>query len=258
MKTLRKIIEIDEELCNGCGECVPACAEGAIEIVDGKARLAAERYCDGLGACLGNCPTGALRIIEREAEEFDEEAVEKFLQEKPRHTEVEEERSLPCGCPSTQVMALDQPAATPCDTANRPRIEAPSASCLSHWPIQIRLVPPTAPFLKNADLVVAADCTAAAYPDFQRDFVKGRALLLGCPKFDDAADYVRRFSEIFRKTDIRSVTTVTMEVPCCQGLPMIVKKGMEAAGKDLLLKQVVVGIRGTIQPGKGKGGENGQ
>jgi Fe-S-cluster-containing hydrogenase component 2 len=248
MKTLRKIIEIDEELCNGCGECVPACAEGAIEIVEGKARLAAERYCDGLGACLGNCPTGALKIIEREAEEFDEEAVEQFLQERQGHTE---ERSLPCGCPSTRVMSLEQPPTVACDQANMPRMEeAPSASYLSHWPIQIRLVPPTAGFLRNADLLVAADCTAAAHPNFQRDLLKGKVLLLGCPKFDDPEDCVKRFSEIFRKADIRSVTTVTMEVPCCQGLPVIVKKGMEAAGKDVPLKQVVVGIRGTIQKRK--------
>jgi ferredoxin len=253
MKILRKIIEIDEELCNGCGECVPACAEGAIVISGGKARLAAERYCDGLGACLGHCPTGALKIVGRDAEEFDEEAVEQFLYERKGHTETQEERSLPCGCPSTRVMSIEQPQPVSCDQANMPRIEAPSASYLSHWPIQIRLVPPTAGFLRNADLVVAADCTAAAHPNFQRDFVQGRVLLLGCPKFDDAEDYIKRFSEIFRKADIRSVTTVTMEVPCCQGFPVIVKRGMEAAGKDVPLKQVVVGISGTTKKREGNG-----
>jgi len=228
MKINRKIIEIDEELCDGCGQCVPSCAEGALRIVDGKARLVGDLYCDGLGACLGECPTGALRITEREADEFDEEAVEKLLQSEASEPTPESE-TLPCGCPSTQLKSF-MPA-TSCQKANEP-IETESVdSELCHWPVQIRLVPPTAPFLKRADLLVAADCTPVAYPNFHRDFLQGKAVMVGCPKFDDTEAYVQKFADIFKTADIKSVTVVVMEVPCCQGLPFIVEKGMEMAGQ---------------------------
>jgi Fe-S-cluster-containing hydrogenase component 2 len=243
MKVKRKIIEIDEERCDGCGRCVPSCAEGAIEVVDGKARLITEKYCDGLGACLGECPNDALRIIEREAEEFDEEAVEEYLETKePGEHTVEE--TLACGCPSAQISSFD--TETACQAANEPVSRQRTASALSHWPVQIRLVPPTAPFLRGADLLVAADCTPVAYPSFHQDFLKGKVVMVGCPKFDEAQAYIQKFADIFSTADIKSVTVVVMEVPCCQGLPVIVQKGMEMAGKKLQTEQVVISARGEI------------
>jgi ferredoxin len=243
VKVKRKIIHIDEEKCNGCGECVPSCAEGAIRIVDGKARLAAEKYCDGLGACLGECPQDALTIVEREADDFDEKAVEQHLQTAgPAGSQ--DAPAMACGCPSARIQSFNRPTA--CEEANRPAFQKSSASALSHWPVQIKLVPPTAPFLKGADLLVAADCTPVAYPDFHRDFLKGKTVMLGCPKFDDAEAYVQKFTDIFKTAGIRSVTVLTMEVPCCQGLPVIVKKGIAAAGVDVPMSQVTVSLRGEI------------
>lgn len=208
MKINRKIIEIDEELCNGCGQCVPACAEGALKVINGKAKLVSEVYCDGLGACLGECPTGALRIVERVADDF---------------------------VPSSS-----------CTEANRPLSQEGAVSALSHWPVQIRLVPATAPFLKGANLLVAADCTPVAYPNFHRDFLKGKVIMVGCPKFDDVQEYIKKFSDIFKTADIHSVTILVMEVPCCQGLPMIVKKGMELAGKEIQMEKIVISSKGGI------------
>lgn len=238
MKVTRKIIEIDDELCDGCGQCVPACAEGAIQVIDGKARLLKERYCDGLGACLGDCPQGALRVVEREAEEFDEEAVEAHLEgldSDPRASDI----PMACGCPSSQVQAFEPAVAS--DARSGP---TPSALC--QWPVQIQLVPPTAPFLKGADLLVAADCTPFAYADFHRDFVQGKVVLVGCPKFDDVEEYVARFTEIFRSADIRSVTVVVMEVPCCASLPVLLEKAMEKAEKRVPMERVVLSTRGHI------------
>lgn len=242
MNVKRKIIEIDDELCDGCGQCVPACTEGAIEIVDGKARLVADRYCDGLGACMGDCPTGALQIIEREAEEFDEEAVEAHLQS-TAEAEPAPEVPMACGCPSSQIRTF-QPASRPGTESGAGKEVSPSA--LSHWPVQIRLVPPGAPFLKGADLLVAADCTPFAYPDFHRDFIEGRVVLVGCPKFDEADAYVDRFAEMFQQAGIRSVTVVVMEVPCCSGLPGILSKAMDRAGVRIPMEVVVLGTRGDI------------
>jgi ferredoxin len=240
MKVLRKIIEIDEDLCNGCGECVPSCAEGALQIVDGKARLVAEIYCDGLGACLGECPTGALRIIEREAEDFDVEAVEEYLQKKEASEKAEP--VMHAGCPSSRLQMFH----TTCEEANRPASHQAAASELSHWPVQIRLVPPAAPFLRDAHLLVAADCTPFAYPNFHGEFLKDKALMIGCPKFDDVQDYVRKFAEVFSSANIKSVTVVEMEVPCCARLPLIVKKGMELAGKRIPMEEVVISTQGGI------------
>ncbi len=239
MKVSRKIIKIDEELCDGCGQCVPSCAEGAIEIVDGKARIVAEKYCDGLGACLGECPNGALTIVEREAEEFDEEAVEEYLSSKAQE-ESSEEATMACGCPSAQIQSFVPPASR--EEANKLTIH----SALSHWPVQIRLVPPTALFLKGADLLVAADCTPMAYPNFHQDFLKGKVVMVGCPKFDDIQDYIQKFADIFNTADIKSVTVVVMEVPCCQGLPIIVEKGMEMAGRKIPMEKVVISPRGEV------------
>jgi len=241
MKIMRKIIEIDDELCDGCGECVPSCAEGAIEVVDGKARVVAEKYCDGLGACLGECPNGALRIVEREAEDFDEEAVGLYLKEKEQKPV---EVPIACGCPSSEIRTfIPESSATETVTGDSP---PRGVSNLSHWPVQIRLVPPTAPFLKGADLLVAADCTPVAYPEFNRDFLKGKVVMVGCPKFDDVEGYIAKFTDIFKTADINSITTVVMEVPCCSGLPLIVKKALEASGKEIPMEEVVISTRGEV------------
>jgi NAD-dependent dihydropyrimidine dehydrogenase PreA subunit len=238
MKVKRKIIKIDSELCDGCGVCVPSCAEGAIEVVDGKARVVAEKYCDGLGACLRECPKGALTVEEREAEEFDEKAVEEHLSSKEKEAPA---LGIPMaqGCPSAKLQAF---APKPLGE------EVPSlqSSALSHWPVQIRLVPPTAPFLKGANLLVAADCAPVAYPNFHRDFLKGKAVMVGCPKFDDVQGYVDKFTDIFRTASIKSVTVLDMEVPCCSALPKIVKRAMELAGKNVPLEEVVISARGEI------------
>jgi Pyruvate/2-oxoacid:ferredoxin oxidoreductase delta subunit len=241
MKIKRKIIQIEEDKCDGCGQCVPSCAEGAIQIVDGKARLAAEKYCDGLGACLGECPNDALHVVEREVDDFDEKAVIEHLQKSspPQALSV-----MACGCPSSQMQSFAKPVT--CEDANKPVSQASSVSALSHWPVQIKLVPPTAPFLKGADLLVAADCTPFAYHDFHRDFLQGKVLMVGCPKFDDAAAYIQKFTDVFKMSGVKSVTVVTMEVPCCQGLPVIVKRGMAAANADIPMSHVVVSMRGEI------------
>ena len=244
MKTLRKVIEIDEELCDGCGVCVPSCAEGALLIVDGKAKVVSDNLCDGLGACLGECPTGALRVIEREAEEFNEEAVEEHLAETEK-SKNEKEAIMPCGCPSTQIQNFM--SADPCREANIPAtIDSEVESALSHWPVQIRLVPAKAPFLKGADLLVPADCVPLAFPNLHREFLKGKAVAMGCPKFDDVQEYIDKFTEIFKIADIKSITTVVMEVPCCSGLPILVKKGLEASGKKIPMEEVVISTRGKI------------
>jgi len=244
MKIKRNIIQIDEELCNGCGQCVTGCAEGALEIIDGKAKLVAEVYCDGLGACIGECPTGALKIIQRDAEDFDEEAVEERLKT-VTISKKQESGKMPCGCPSSNIQTF-APGSCSCGEANEPEVSHSRGSELTHWPVQIRLVPPTAPFLKNADLLVAADCTGFAYPDLHRELLKGKTLLIGCPKFDDTREYVEKFGEIFRASSIKSVTVAVMEVPCCSSLPEIVKMGMKYAGKQIPLEKVVISNRGKI------------
>jgi ferredoxin len=260
MKSIRKIITIDEEKCNGCGICVPSCAEGAIRVIDGKARLVAEKYCDGLGACLGECPQGALTVVDAEAEAFDEEAAKEHVRSgghvstgvpnghadatapKPAgHTD----KALPCGCPSTVTRTFAPQTA--CEKANTP-VSRPGSgvSALTHWPIQIRLVPPTAPFLRGADLLVAADCTPAAYHRFHDNLLRGKILLMGCPKFDDTDAYIDKFAAIFAQAAIKSVTIVVMEVPCCQGMPVIVKKAMAKAGKSIPLEVVTISTRGDL------------
>lgn len=243
MKTLRKIIEIDEQLCDGCGQCVPACAEGAIQVIDGKARVVSENLCDGLGACLGECPTGALKIVEREAEEFDEEAVEKHLENIKEQPEAgRPAENLACGCPSQQVRTFARPPGG----TSLPESADIMASALSHWPVQIRLVPAKAGFLKGADLLVLADCVAVAYPNLHKDLLEGRAVMMGCPKFDDAEAYIAKFTDVFRQAGIRSVTTVVMEVPCCSGMPYIVEQAMKASGVEVPHRQIVISPRGEI------------
>lgn len=246
MKVIRKIIEIDDEKCDGCGNCVPSCAEGAIQIVDGKARVIADMYCDGLGACLGECPQGALQIVEREAEEFDEAAVHKLLekQAKAGKNDAPGPSVISGGCPSAAVHSFSTSA---CDCDGQAKVQASGGpSALGHWPVQIRLVPAGAPFLKNADLVIAADCVPVAYPAFHKDFLAGRAVMIGCPKFDDAQSYVDKLTRVFAESGIKSITCVIMEVPCCAGLPAIVKKALENSGADIPFSLVTVSARGEI------------
>lgn len=245
MRVVRKIIEINEELCNGCGQCVPSCAEGALQIVEGKARMLAEKYCDGLGACLGDCPMGALRIIEREADDFDEDAVQALMHAK------EEEMFQPhaaAGCPSAKLQTFQ--GHSPCQAANKPVSMAPAGlqgeSALRHWPVQIRLVPPSAPFLQDADLLIAADCTPLAYPHFHREFLQGRSVLMGCPKFDDAESYVQKFTEIFQTARIKSIMITIMEVPCCANMRHIVREALRRSGKNIPVSEVVISARGEI------------
>ena len=243
MKIKRKIIEIDEGLCSGCGECATACAEGAIRIIDGKAKLIAELYCDGLGACLGECPEGALTITERESEEFDPLAVEEHLKAEgsgPGHAEA----PMACGCPSQNIEVFPSSLLARGKTAINPAEEVPSA--LTQWPVQIRLIPPSAPFLRNADLLIAADCTPMAYAGFHQNLIPGKVVMLGCPKFDDVEEYIGKFTEIFKTDDIKSITVVDMEVPCCSKLPMLVRKAVSLSGKAIPLEEIVISRRGAI------------
>lgn len=252
MKVKRKLIHIDEDLCDGCGQCVPGCEEGALQIIDGKAKLVAERYCDGLGACLGECPTGALTVREVEAEDFDPDAVRELLTEQgrdiPDHMPDPEslrlEKKSSGGCPGARMERL-----TPCGQANKPSRQENEGgqSHLTHWPIQIRLVPPEAPFLKGSDLLLTADCVAVSLPGYHERFLPGRTVLMGCPKFDDAQMYVERLSAIFAQSGLKSVTVLEMEVPCCSGMSRIVAEAMKKAGVDIPAEKVIVARNGEIK-----------
>ncbi len=248
-KIIRKIIEIDEELCNGCGNCITDCAEAALELIDGKAKLVAEKYCDGLGACMGECPTGALQLVERECDDFDEAAVEELIAANKAKASFSalQQQPMECGCAGSNIQTFEPTATSPCKTANAPlAMAAGGDSALTHWPVQIRLVPASAPFLQGADLLVAADCTPLAYPSFHADFLEGKVVMMGCPKFDDQASYVDKFAEIFATVDIKSITTVIMEVPCCGSMRGIIAKALQKAGKDIPLSEKVITTRGTL------------
>ncbi|MBP1749932.1 MAG: hypothetical protein H6Q52_2471 [Deltaproteobacteria bacterium] len=250
----RKIVCIDEEKCNGCGQCLLACAEGAIELKGDKARLVAEKYCDGLAACLGTCPQDAISIIEREADVFDPEAVEEYLSRKKTSSPEMEcsngtapsslDRALPRGCPSANIEMFGKPSASAGESGDAPL--TPHKTELTHWPVQIKLIPPTAPFLKNADILVASDCVPAAYPAFHEDLLKGKALMIGCPKFDDTEEYIARFTAIFAAANIKSITIAIMEVPCCSKMPAIVRAALQRSGKQIPVKSVVINRRGEI------------
>lgn len=253
---IRKMVVIDEEKCNGCGECVPSCAEGAIQIIDGKAKLLADNLCDGLGACLGDCPLGAITIEEREADEYNEAAVDAHLEEigrepLPHHDEPAAPVAGGCpsaavksfaapvgGCPSARAMNFDKaPAEEGADVGSRP-------SRLAQWPIQLHLVPPTAPFFQGADVVLAADCVPFAYADFQEDLLKGKALAIACPKLDDTAPYVEKLTAMITQSNIKSLTVAHMEVPCCNGLVMMARQALANSGRDIPFETVCIGIRG--------------
>ncbi|MGN0158776.1 MAG: 4Fe-4S binding protein [Brotaphodocola sp.] len=226
---LRRIIEIDEDMCNGCGACADACHENAIAMVNGKAKLMRDDYCDGLGDCLPACPTGAISFVEREAAAYDEAAV--------LTAKAKQKAQLSGGCPGSTPKAIHRP-----DFSN---INVPQQSELRQWPIQIKLAPVNAPWFDHAKLLVAADCTAYAYSNFHQDFIKGHITLIGCPKLD-SVDYAEKLTEILRSNDIRSVTIVRMEVPCCGGLENALKKALQNSGKFIPWNVVTVSTDGRI------------
>jgi len=279
----RKIISIDEELCTGCGECIPNCPEGALQIIDDKARLVSDLFCDGLGACVGHCPTGAMTVKEREAEPYDERKVmvnivkagpntikahllhlkehgaDDFLQDalaflKDEGLEVPDgvlnetpdegcsanQDHLPCGCPGSAVMDFREKT----DTEEEPAHVGKRPSRLKQWPVQLMLVPPSAPYFNGANLVISADCVPFAYSDFHEDFLKDRVLLMGCPKLDDAQHYRQKLTTIFKENDIRSVMCVYMEVPCCSGLINLVQSAIQASGKNIPFAKQMISIKG--------------
>ena len=227
---IRRIIDIDDSKCNGCGACVVACHEGAIAIVNGKAQLMRDDYCDGLGDCLPQCPTGAIAFIEREAASYDKAAVMNAKRIKA---------SSPCSCPGTHAKALAHKSASVSLSAD----DIPG--CLSQWPVQIRLAPVSASYFNGADLLIAADCTAYAFGDFHRRFIDGRVTLIGCPKLD-ATDYSEKLTAILEKNDIRTITLVRMGVPCCGGLEFAAKKAVKACGKAIQMNVVTVAVNGSL------------
>ncbi|MDY3618782.1 4Fe-4S binding protein [Agathobaculum sp.] len=228
---LRKIIQIEQEKCNGCGLCANACHEGAIGMVDGKARLLRDDYCDGLGDCLPVCPTGAITFVEREAAAYDEQAVQRNKQEKA---------PLPCGCPGSQSRRIEREQEQPQTGA------APAASsALRQWPVQIKLAPVNAPYFDGARLLVAADCTAYAYGNFHGEFIRGKVALIGCPKLDEG-DYSEKLAEILRRNNIRSLTVVRMEVPCCGGIERAAVTALQNSGKMIPWQVVTISTDGQI------------
>ena len=307
-KAARSIIKIDEKKCTGCGECIPNCPEGALQVIDGKARLISDLFCDGLGACIGHCPEGAIAVEEREAEKYDERKVMgnivkqgentikahlkhlkehnqdeflaqalDYLKEKKINVSIGEEKKehLPCapmpcgdpigsatnildaetgrsvsehrsGCPGTALRAFEARQKT-----EREIKSVKVESQLTQWPVQLMLVPPTAPFLKNRDLVIAADCVSYAYGNFHEEFLKNKALLIACPKLDDTELYLDKLTQMFKLSGIKSITVLHMEVPCCSGIVYLVKKALEAGGKKIPAKEITIGIQGDIKGEKG-------
>ncbi|WP_352400952.1 4Fe-4S binding protein [Anaerotignum sp.] len=230
---IRRIIEIDQDKCNGCGLCASACHEGAIAMVDGKAQLIRDDYCDGLGDCLPTCPTGAIQFVEREALPYDEEAVQKNMAAKAHA----------CSCPGSQSRSL-QPKEAQAQASEQP-VAGVVASQLRQWPVQIQLAPVQAPYFDGANLLIAADCAAYAYGDFHNKFIKNKVTLIGCPKLD-MTDYAQKIQQIIMHNDIKSVTVVRMQVPCCGGIEMAVKTALQNSGKFLPWQVVTISTQGEI------------
>jgi len=242
---VREIVKIDEEKCDGCGQCIVDCPEGALQIVDGKARVVKESYCDGLGACVGACPLGALTIEEREAEPFDEEAVKEHMADAQKQGQT----AVPppeCGCPGSAVRQLA------CASPTGPASSA-VPSQLANWPVQLTLVPPNAPFFQDADLLLVADCVPFAMADFHARFLRGRPIVVGCPKLDDAQSYVGKLRDMFAQSSIRSLTIIHMEVPCCTGLCQIAKIAMEATRRDIPVREVTISVDGHVTAERTRG-----
>jgi len=300
--SIRKIIKIDEDKCNGCGVCIPNCPEGALQVIDGKARLVSDLFCDGLGACIGECPEDAIHVIEREAEAYNETRVlknivkqgknvikahlkhlkehnetellaeaEKYLEDNNIDNPLEKEDAsdkLPCGCPGSKVMDLREENKDKDSICSEPLFDNSSSagsgskmaqieellkqlkdekeSRLQQWPVQITLVPPDAPYLSGADILIAADCVPFAYPGFHEDLLEGKILLVGCPKLDDAGFYLDKITEILKSNDIKSITVAHMEVPCCLGMLNIVNQAVKDSGKDIPVQSIEIGIKGKI------------
>lgn len=241
-KVMRKIIQIDKDKCDGCGQCADACHEGAIRIIDGKARLVSDSYCDGLGDCIGECPLGAISFVEREAMPYDEEAVKRNMDAKKQGA------PLPCGCPGTMARSLRDEQGSDCESSCQVQFTptGPAHSELSNWPVQLRLVPENAPYLKGADILLSSDCSAAASPDFHNRFVRGRVLLMGCPKLDDPDYYREKLARMIRVNEPPSITVVRMEVPCCGGLVRLAEAAVEEAKVSVTLRSVTLDVRGGI------------
>lgn len=249
MKITRKIVRIDEEKCNGCGECIPSCAEGALRIVQGKARLVAENLCDGLGACLGHCPQGAILVEEHLVDAFDEAAVAAHLGHSPKPSAPDTAAPSPhspsgSACPGSRLQFLPPRAPKPApgaDTSAHP-------SRLAQWPVQLTLLPPAGPLWQDADVLLAADCVPFAFPDFHEELLAGKTLAVACPKLDDVEPYVHKLAGIFASHSIRSITVAIMEVPCCTGLLRVTQMALSRAGRsDIPVRAVVVGLDGTLR-----------
>ncbi len=271
---LRKIIEIKEDKCDGCGQCVPECHEGALQIIDGKARLISDLFCDGLGACLGHCPTGALTIVEREAVPYDEKKVMDYivkggtnviiahLKHLRDHEEFEylregleylrdhgienplsqndlQEKKIHCGCPGSQEMVIENTS----DAVD----EGARTSHLRQWPVQLHLVSPNAAYFRNSDLLLAADCCGFAYPDFHKDFLKGKSLAIACPKLDTNKQvYLDKLITMITESNLKSITILIMQVPCCSGLAQLAQQAVETAGKNIQVSVVIISIQGEV------------
>lgn len=243
---IRKIVDIDKEKCNGCGLCVHACHEGAIELVEGKAVLISDEYCDGLGDCLPECPTGAIKIIERESAEYNEELVMKKIEERKKAAQNDK---LPCGCPGTAAKKIERKSLNVVSTIKSRKKDNNDellTSELRQWPVQLKLINPQAPYLHGANLLVAADCTAYAYGDFHREFIRDHITVIGCPKLDDIQYYEEKLTEIIKNNNIKSITVVRMEVPCCTGIVNAVKRAMLNAQIIVPYKEVTVTTDGNL------------
>ncbi|WP_432665482.1 4Fe-4S binding protein [Wukongibacter baidiensis] len=245
---IRKIMKIDEDKCVGCGLCVPGCAEGAIKIIDGKAKLVSDNLCDGIGNCIGHCPVDAIEIIEREAEEFDKKAVEEHKEEKKEHTHVhhkEKAHGHGCGCQGSRPMHIkrnkSQGAATGVSTGD---VEIKIRPQLSQWPVQLKLVPENASYFNDRELLITADCVPFAYPNYHLDLLKDRSVVIGCPKLDDIEFYINKLTNIIKLNNITGIVVAHMEVPCCTGIIMAADEALKRSGKDIKIKKVKIKIDG--------------
>lgn len=249
----RKIVNINEDKCNGCGLCVPSCAEGAIKIINGKAKLISDNLCDGLGACLGECPQGAIEITEREAEEFNEAAVKVHLEKEGKtmnnsHDQHQHAQHHGGGCPGSRMMEINREAETAKSASvSSEDIVVKIKPQLTQWPVQLMLVPVNAPYFEGADLLITADCVPFAYPNYHLELLKGKKVVVGCPKLDDIQYYIEKLSDIVSVNDIKSITVAFMEVPCCGGIVRAAEQAVENSGKEIPIHRIRISINGDAQ-----------